>query len=204
MMRESCRTLQERGGWWEDVLVKRCSFPIAPINTFTNLAYVVAGICLYLAMPSAPSLVVASALVLLGIFSGLYHGFKTIWSSRLDHVGMYSVFLTIAIYSISPTHGFIAPLMALGALGVSIPLTYGPNWKRVLNSILGVLIGISLLAGMLNGKPAFSSLSLGVFILAYTIWQLDKHRIFWIKKWGHGIWHILTPIALVLLYMGIR
>ena len=201
---DSCGTLRGRGGWWEDALSKRCSFPIAPINTFTNLAYCIAGIWLFLTTQSATSFVVGLALFILGICSGVYHGFKTIWSSRYDHIGMYSVFLTIAIYAISPTHRFIAPLMALGAIAGSLALTYAPNWKRILNPVLGTLIGISLLAGLLNGKPTFSLISLGTFGLAYIIWQLDVKRLFFIKRWGHGIWHILSAVGVILLYMGVK
>lgn len=203
-MSESCEILQKRGGWWEDVLSKHCTFPIGSINTFTNIAYAIAGIVVCTLLPVPPSFVMGFFLSVLAVGSGLYHGFKTIWASRLDHVGMYSVFGALTIYTISPTHRFIWALMALGGIAVATSLSYAPTWKYLLNPILGVFIAISTMAAALRGNLSFAVVSFGIFLMAYMIWWMDKKRWFWFPKWGHGIWHVLTAIAVTLLYLGVK
>ena len=42
--------------------------------------------------------------------------------------------------------------------------------------------------------------SLILFALAFIFWNLDKKRVFPIKRWGHGLWHLLTGAAIALLF----
>jgi predicted membrane channel-forming protein YqfA (hemolysin III family) len=41
------------------------------------------------------------------------------------------------------------------------------------------------------------------FGIAYIIWNMDVARTFPLKRWGHGIWHILTALASALLFDAI-
>src|ERR1041385_733244 len=97
----TCTELQNDGGWAEDQIVKRCSFPIGPINTWTNLAYVLAGLLVWSHGLAGHDF--AGQLVFLGIGSGLYHGFKTWLTARFDDAGMYLVYGGLAVYSVAPT-----------------------------------------------------------------------------------------------------
>lgn len=197
-----CKVLQERGGWWEDILTNRCIFPIAPINTFSNLAYVIIGALTYTLKPSLASAVMALAFAFLGVGSGLYHGTKRGWASKLDHAGMYAAFTSIVTYTLAPTNRFIGPLMALVAALVAWRLAYTTSTKDLLNPMMGVFIAISTLSVGLNGDLKFALISFGLFCGAYVIWWMDKSRTFLFKHWGHGLWHIITAIAMGLLYFG--
>ncbi len=42
-MATPCSRLRSRGGWAEDLMGDRCSFPIGPWNTWSNVAYLLAG-----------------------------------------------------------------------------------------------------------------------------------------------------------------
>ena len=197
-----CKILQERGGWWEDILTKRCTFPIAPFNTFSNLAYVLAGILIYVLKPNLASAVMALALMFLGVGSALYHGTKQGWASKLDNAGMYAVFSALVTYSLSPTNPYIGSLMAFVATIVAWRLAYQPNTKNLLNPMMGVFIAISTLSVGLNGSLKYALISFGLFGVAYIIWWTDKKHMFWVPRLGHALWHVLTAIAMAGLFLG--
>lgn len=201
---QSCEAKKARGGWWEDTFAKNCNFPIAPINTFSNVAYALVGIFIMSRVHTIPALVFGIMMIILAIGSGLYHGFKTIPTSRLDHVGMYTVFGSLVIYALSPRHPFIGPLMAIGGVVLALTLAYSSNWKKILDVIMGVCVFLSTMAVALNNsvKPAIFSFT--IFLIAYGIWNLDKSRKFFLPRWGHGLWHILTAVALGVLFLNIR
>lgn len=202
---EDCNTLQERGGWWEDILVNRCRFPIAPINTFTNISYIIAGALCFILKPNLASAVFAAAMIFLGIGSALYHGTKEIWASRLDNAGMYAVFSSLVTYALSPNHPYIFIVMLAMAILSARLLAYGTNWKYLLNPIMGIFVCISIAAVALNGILFSAIASLLIFLVAYFVWWMDKTRRFTLlPKWGHGLWHVLTAEAFLILFMGIR
>lgn len=201
---ETCEILQKRGGWAEDQLSGRCTFPIGPRNTFSNLAYVVMGFWAFALRPSLASAVFGATMVFLGVGSALYHGYKTIWASRLDNAGMYAVFSSLVIYAIAPRHPFIGPVMALGAIVCGRLLAYGANWKYLLDPIIGVFVFLSVVANILNGSYLIGTLGFTLFGLAYGIWWLDKKKALKIlPKWGHAIWHVATAVVLSALFLGI-
>lgn len=200
---ESCEQLRARGGWWEDLLGGRCAFPIGPVNTFSNLAYVFAGVAAAALVPSWAGVVFGAAMVFLGIGSALYHGTKRVWASRLDNAGMYAAFATLVAYAVSPAHPLVPVAMtAFGAL-CAWKLAYGANWKILLDPMMGIMIGVSTIAVMLNGSLRSALISLGLFMAAYGIWWMDKKRSFWFPRWGHGLWHIITAGAMLKLFLGV-
>ena len=202
MLTEICKKLQARGGWWEDILANRCNFPIAPWNTFSNLAYVVAGVLAYVLNPTLAGLTMGLALTFLGVGSGLYHGYKTIQTAQLDHAGMYVAFTSLTIYNLSPTHPLIGPLMAIVASIVAWRLVYTPNWDKLLYSMVGVFIAISTLSVALNGLFWYAVMGFSTFGIAYAIWWADKKRVFPLQRLGHAIFHVLSAGALLLLFIG--
>lgn len=201
---ESCKILQERGGWYEDALTNRCTFPIGPRNTFSNLAYIIAGIAAFVLRPTLASAMFGVAMAFLGVGSALYHGYKTIWASRLDNAGMYAVFSSLVLYAIAPRHPFIGPTMALGSIICGRLLAYGANWKYLLNPLMGVFVFLSVTANILNGGYLNGIFGFALFGLAYIIWWWDKsHTLKVLLKWGHAIWHVATAVALLTLFLGI-
>lgn len=46
-----------------------------------------------------------------------------------------------------------------------------------------------------------AKLRAGIFAGAYLCWQLDKRRVV-VGLWGHGLWHVGTAIAAVVLFQA--
>ena len=196
-----CKILQERGGWHEDQLANRCTFPIAPVNTYSNLAYVLAGLFIFSQLPNLAGFVQALAMAYLGVTSALYHGTKRGWAAKLDHSGMYAGFTALTVYVLAPTNPFIGPTMALVAPIVAWRLAYHSSWT-LLYPFMGVFVTISFLAGVLNGDPLLAATGLLTLVFAYIIWWRDKKKLFWPAGWGHGLWHVLTATAFVALFLA--
>lgn len=201
-MTETCATLQERGGWWEDLVANRCWFPIGPINTYSNIAYLIAGVWAFVTKPSWASAVFGLSMAFLAVGSALYHGTKRVWASRLDNAGMYAVFAALLTYTISPTHPYIAPLMALGAIILVKTIAYTENWKYMLNPMMGLMVWLSVITVGIKGHLGEAAMGLTLFGIAYAIWWADKNKTFWFKRWGHGLWHVLTALAVFTLFYG--
>lgn len=195
----SCDHRRARGGWWEDATLERCAFPIGPRNTWSNLAYVGAGLTL-LAIGSPPATVMAGSLVVLGIGSGLYHGYKTIWANRLDHVGMYLTFGALSVHGIAPFHPTIPYLMITTGILLAVLFSYvipGIN----LDVQMGLLLWYAGIPAFLGGHANWAVLSMAIFLLGFVAWQMDKHRLL-VGLWGHAIWHIATAVAIALMFMA--
>ena len=198
-MTEPCAQLQRRGHWAEDALDGRCDFPIGPRNTWSNLAYPLCGVALVRLDPSPAAWTMASALLCLGVGSGLYHGFKTLWANRLDWTGMYLVFGCLSVHGLAPSHPAVPWLMALTGILLAVLFAYVvPNVS--LEVQMGVLVWFSALQGILAGHWQLVVLGMGTFVLAFGIWQLDQRRV--TGKWGHATWHVLTAIAIPLLFLA--
>lgn len=191
----NCKELQQDGGWWEDQLENRCTFPIASRNTWSNLAYVLAGIGIWHLSPMGAIMV-----GLLGVGSGLYHGFKTWWANRLDNAGMYAAFGSLTVWAVAPGTAY-APLAMVLLAGVLIwrfVYTKVPdNYETIL---MGAFTGISIVAVALNGHPVAALTSLLLMGAAYTSWWADQQKRFPLPKWGHAFWHFLTAFAIYLLF----
>jgi hypothetical protein len=192
----NCLRLIGRGGWNEDRLLGRCTFPIGPRNTWSNVAYPFAGVWLLTQQHDASAIVMAVTLCVLGIGSGLYHGYKAIWANNLDRFGMYAVFGAMG------AHGLHAgPLgMAITGLSVAAICVYAvPSVNLDLQT--GLLLSLSLLTVLRDGNVTLGLVSMGLFLLAFACWQLDKAGK-WLGPWGHALWHVITAPAIVVMYLA--
>ena len=200
MSGESCARLQARGGWAEDALEQRCGWPIAPRNTWSNLAYPLAGAYLVSVDPSRSAWVLAVALAVLGVGSALYHGLKTRWANKLDWVGMYLVFGSLGIHGIDPANPGTPAAMIVTAVLVAGLFSYVvPNVS--LEVQMGVLLWFSAVPGVLAGHSAQVALGMGAFVVAFGAWHADRRR-FVVGKWGHALWHILTAFAIPTIFLA--
>lgn len=200
----ACPDLQARGGWWEDRLSHRCSFPIAPVNTFSNLAYIAAGVVAAVLEPTWAGIAFGAAMTFLGIGSALYHGTKRVWASHLDNAGMYAAMAALAVYAAAPAHPLVAVGMTVFGGLCAWQLAWGKNWKVYLNPMMGVLVGAACTAVALNGSIVAVGTALGLLLAAYAIWWMDLKRTFWFPKLGHGLWHLITAGAMLRLFLGAK
>ena len=58
-------------------------------------------------------------------------------------------------------------------------------------------------AGVLTkGNETLGWYSLGSFALAMSIWLMDKYKSVF-GRYGHGMWHLFTAIALALMFVAV-
>lgn len=201
----TCPERRALGRWWEDSLgdPEDCTFPIAPINTYTNVAYVLVGIFSW-----PVSWAFGLAMILLGVGSGLYHGFKTVSMDRLDNAGMYLVYGGLVVYSMAPGER-VTPFVMLG-IGALLAWRFAflavPDDVETI--LLGAFVAFVTLTVALHGHPWLALLSLSILGLSYILWWADVQRNALLarcglKRWGHGLWHLGTAVGTYLSFRGL-
>lgn len=197
----SCEHLRNRGGWTEDRALLRCAPPIGPRNTWSNAAYVLVGVAVALRLPGPASTVFAAAMVLLGVGSGLYHAYKTLWANRLDHGGIYMVTGSLSIHAIAPTHSATPYLMLLTGAGLATLFAY--VIPRIdLDVQMGLLLFYSAVPSFLFGDVTMTVQAFGLFAVAFAAWHLDRRHSPLIGLWGHAVWHVLTAAAVGWMFLA--
>ena len=202
-----------KGGWWEAKL-NNCESgllktPQQPVNTYTNLAYVAGGLFLIFKLNTLPSYILSLTLLYLCAGSALYHATSTRWAGSLDVSAMYAVFSALTVYAASTLVGLEDSLVALMMFVVAVLSGYLLRYRYRGN--LSLKIGIFLLLiyffviwSMLKNNRSlvdgYLIASFALFAVAYLAWNLDKIRIFPFKRWGHGLWHVLTAVAISILF----
>lgn len=205
-----------KGGWWEEKL-NHCEsglvmLPQQPVNTYTNIAYLTGGAFLMFYLNTFPSMVFFITSLYLCAGSALYHATSTRWAGSLDVSAMYAMFSGLAAYSILKLIGLEDSLAALVIFVAAILMGYLLRYKYKGNVHLkiGIFLGLtyvfliwSMLRNNMSLLDGYLISSFALFVIAFTIWQLDKGRIFPIKRWGHGLWHLLTAVAISMLFYTI-
>jgi channel protein (hemolysin III family) len=207
-----------RGGWHEaylnDCEAGLLRIPQQPVNTYTNLAYLAAGLFTHLALGTGPSLVFAVGLIYLCVGSTLYHAVSTAWAGMLDVTGIYVVFSSLAVFAAAALLGGGTSPLTTAVMFLVAGLTaflLSKRFRRQMNVVIGIFLGLiyalSLLHIGLNHHWERWSLLLAsftLFALAFMAWHMDRARSFPLPRWGHGLWHILTAAASALLFFAIH
>lgn len=192
-----------------------------PVNSITSLAYVGLGSWAWLRRPAverAPAqtrALVRSAgvvLVLLGVGSFVYHGTLTLVGQVLDVQGMYLLGMLILLAALV-RRGTMAPRVApwlyvAACAALAVAQVAAPDSRRFLFALV-LLPGIVLEAlpsttGVAVRSPQTVAYRTGVGLLvaAYAVWLLDNAGIVCDPTsllQGHGLWHVLTAVAAVLI-----
>ena len=200
----ACAAKQQMGGWWEDVLAGRCTFPIGPLNTWSNVAFLAAGWAGWALARSGPALVFALEMSVLAVGSALYHGFKTVLTDQADEGGMYLVLSGLATYALAPHLPWIAIAMAVVSMIVTVGILLGPNWSRYLDPLTGAFIGVAALALVFRGRYFIAGTALALLGAAFMAWHDDRDRTFPVPRAGHALWHLLSAAGLLALFLGLR
>jgi len=194
-------------GQWAEARLRHCEgglavtgIPVEPFNAFSNLAYFAAAWMVYGTFESLPAAVLAAALTLLGVGSTMYHGTKAMWGARLDHAGMYAVFGALAIYSVAPPHPAVPWVMLAGAAAFAIGFSLVAPGD--LNARMGLLLALLSIRGFLLQNGRYAGISLGLFVVAFAAWQIDKRTTI-LGRFGHAIWHLLTAGAIALMFVAL-
>lgn len=206
-------------GGWHEAKLARCSetllrVPQQPINTYSNLAYLAAGLIIQFAVDTDAAFVFAVTMTYLCIGSTLYHATSTGWAGVLDVTAILTVFPSIAIYAaaghLHRADHPLTPLVMFVAAGL-IAYFLSKRANQYMRAVIAVSLGTSyalLLAYMFrvdDWRPLWFLLgSLALFVAGYVSWGLDKKEKFPITPWGHGVWHVATAAASALVFYGVH
>jgi predicted membrane channel-forming protein YqfA (hemolysin III family) len=216
------------GNWHEEELAD-CKtglhkVPQQPINTYSNLAYLAAGVLVHFHLDTNPSFVFAVTMTYLAIGSALYHATSTRWAGMLDVTGIYTVYTAIAVYAVATlfmgqwTYTPVVMFVVAGVLATVLSRVgkpkkprpaerkSGDRMRKVIAISLGtayvcVLIRMARTGDWDDWQPLVGSLV--AFVIAYASWGLDRKRKFPITPWGHGVWHVLTAVASALVFYAV-
>jgi hypothetical protein len=195
-----------RGDWAEGRL-RGCEsglavtgIPVEPRNTFSSLAYIVAGWVVASRFGNLAAAVLGASLTLLCVGSAMYHGTKAMWAARMDHAGMYAVFGSLAIYCVGPAHPALPYVMLAGA--VVFAIGFAMVLPGDINARMGLLLALMSIRGFLLGRTLLSALSLGIFAAAFISWLIDR-RTTMLGRFGHAIWHVCTAAAIGLMFAAV-
>jgi|GEM_PF-4775119 len=206
-----------KGGWWEAKL-NNCQagllfVPQQPVNTYTNVAYLAGGFFLMFKLQTLPSYVLGLASLYLCAGSALYHATSTRWAGSLDVSAMYAVFSSTAVYALSAllrTNDALAALLMFVAAALAayfLRYYYHGTMEVKIGIFLIITYALILSSRYRNQAALFDGYliaTLVLFALAEIAWLLDKAGKFPLPRWGHGVWHILTAVAISILFYTVH
>lgn len=175
-------------------------FPVTPWNTWSNLAYPIAGLTHWALAPSWPAAVFALLQAGLGYGSYRYHKGPTPYTNRLDWSGMYATMGYAALFAWFPGEPWIALSGAIIA-GILVAFFVWRDRKKFTHFDwhMGVLFLLAAVPGFLWGDRTAALVSTGLFALGFLAWQLERTQVL---DQGHGFWHCLTAAAQPLLLVA--
>lgn len=201
--------------WCEE---KLCSLVVTPFNSWTNLAYLLVALLMWLGArnSSQPSLrLFAPATAVTGITSFVYHQSLNIFCQTLDFLGMYACCMLLLMANMQRTHswapgrrGMIHYWIAVGALtGLTAASFLLGIAAQIYVAVLILLIIWTELAQAARSRRYFW-LSILAMAAASVLSALDLARVVceaanhWFQP--HGLWHIMTALAIYLAFLHTR
>jgi hypothetical protein len=199
------------------------AFILEPVNSWTNLAFVFAGI--YFILTSRNNLsqtnyltthqryprTYGGALIFLGLGSFFYHASQTFVGQWFDVFGMYLVSVYFVVYNFLRLgvlkEYFFLKTYFLACVALGLIIIFFPDLRRWLFGASIVLILFQLFYINRLRPRKLDVIYLFISILSYAtgqiFWLLDKYKIWcWPHGLinGHGLWHIFTGISAVSIF----
>ncbi len=206
-----------KGGWWEaelnDCHIGLLMVPQQPINTYTNLAFAAGGLFVAISVNTPPSYVFTLTCLYLCLGSSLYHATSTRWAGSLDVSSMYAAYSALAAYSVCTFFDCAAWLTAGIMLASACAMGYLLRYKYHgdMSLKIGVFVAFTYAFAILSYRESYNSTakayliaSFVIFAAAFAVWVMDKKRFFPLKRWGHGVWHLLTATATCLVFYAVH
>lgn len=203
-----------------------CGYIVQPANTWSNLAHVAAGLLiLYLARQYKKTLLwwLGPIVILIGIFSFVYHASYTFIGQMLDLGSMFlfaTFLLILNLQRIKPTlknstAAWIYVMINLFCLAIMyvVRTIQGFNIGIL---IFGIELAVVLALEAIAWSRAKTRYQLGYILVALltasiaaVIWMFDYTRIWCDPRMfhylnGHALWHILTATSLLFVFLFYR
>ena len=192
-----------------------------PINAFSNIGFVVAGLLvagragrpgtLGDALTPPVATAYACVVVLLGPASAAMHATESSLGGQLDQLSMYLVSSFAAAYALTRTVGqgpvFLGQVFLLLVAACQLVGLYDgevPVVLRAGNLVFGVLLvtAVVLEVRLRRADLRIGAAALLVMVGAFVIWNLGQHG--WCDPdsllQAHGAWHLLGAVAAYLLF----
>ena len=201
--------------WCEE---KLCAFVVTPFNSWTNLAYLIAAVLMWAGARRAtePALrLFGPATAITGLASFAYHLSLNMFSQLLDFFGMYAFCILLLMANLrrmqrwpdgkrGQTMYWMAVVAMTGLTAVSFWVGIAAQWY------VGLLIVLIIVTELAQQAPVrhFFWFSVLVMVGASALSALDLTRTVcaaadhWLQL--HGLWHVLTAIAIYLAFLHIR
>ena len=176
-----------------------------PVNMFSSLAFVVAGIFIAFRYKNSWGYIYALLLAIIGIGSAYYHARLGFIGQTIDVAGMYLLvtFVLFAVFERTRKY-FLAYFLAGNAVLISILISV-PTLRRYVFAVLVLVLVVTFWKQNLLNKYFWASLL--IMVIATAIWTLDIMSIWcWPDSYlqGHAIWHVLGAVSAVLLFKSIQ
>ena len=199
-----------------------------PINTYSNLAFVLVGFWIAgsagharerdmnpMLHQRAYPLTFGVATVIIGLGSLFYHASLAFVGQWFDVMGMYLLGSFLVLYNIArlrPVRGDVFVLTYAGAnIALGILLVVTPEIRRQLFTglVVATLVLEVFIWRMRRPRIRYSYLlsAVACFAIGYVIWILDNARLFCAPEGllqGHALWHVLSAAAAGLMYLYYR
>ena len=205
------------GGYWEAEL-NGCKsglkmIPQQPISSYTALTYVAGSMFVALQLLISPAYVFALASVYLCVATAVFHAVSSLRSHDFDKSSMYAACSTLTVYAACPFLGLAG--WAAASLMLVVAVLAGYVLAFVFPGIYRIKVGAFVVAAYLlaffrvlwggySAATPFLLVSLGLFAVGLVCQVTDRKRLFPIKRWGHGIWHLLTSVAIPMLFYAVH
>jgi hypothetical protein len=208
---------------------KLIRIPQQPFNTWTNLAYIAAGMFVSAYDPTPASTIFVFIMTYVSISSALYHATSTNWAGRLDVIGTYMIFAGLATYALAGVvHRAISPTEAPGytlKTAVATVVIYcvtgliAELWwhKKEQDGWYFAKLGLLLLPTLLllvvhivwfpgENAPEIRGVlgyALIFFAISVLFWVPDRIGKPLVGKYGHSVWHVGTAVGIALLFYAV-
>ncbi len=197
---------------------------LEPVNTWTNLVFIFAGFIFLLkpafflssrnklsSWPVFPRLY-GFALAAVGLGSFFFHASETFVGQWFDVFGMYLVsifFIAYNFYRVGRLNQRTFLLFYFGVCSLlGVIIFYFPEPRRWLFGVSIVIVAAQSVWVQMKAKSRIQKNylygSVASYAFAQVVWYLDETKI-WCNPYawmnGHGLWHIFTGLAAILIYL---
>ncbi len=192
-----------------------CGWVNQPANTLSNVGYLIIAILIFRHKTLEKRLrnFFAGSLFFLFLGSVFFHGTGSVAGKMTDVSAMFIISMGILSLSIQRFTGWSQTKVQLFygvGLALSLAFLFILKFGNVLflaEILLAVIFEIrAQQSGRVSMEKKYFAYSIASLILSMIIWWLDMKKILcWPDQhWfsGHGIWHILTGVAMGLLYLS--